>query len=253
MLLSFKHIIRGILLIAVLVTFSTCKKENLCDCFKGTGSETTVERTVEGDFKELYIEDKLDVHLIQGTEYSIKITGGKHVVKLVKTELKNGVLYVRDDNKCGFTRSYKKKITVYITLPALYRLTNDGVGDVVMDNQFVCDTLYYSMPNSGNLYLDLNANVVFGGMHGNGDVHMKGTIHNNSVFAGGQGYYYGFDAISENVILTLNTSGRMEVHPNSYLKIDMYQRSTGDIYYKGNPPLIEKATFAGSGKLVDKN
>jgi hypothetical protein len=33
----------------------------------------------------------------------------------------------------------------------------------------------------------------------------------------------------------------------------MLERSTGDIFYKGNPSTIWKATFDGKGKLIDKN
>lgn len=238
--------------LSAFLLFNSCKKENLCDCFKGTGKETS-EIRLPGKFDRLFIEDKIDVHLIEGNEYSVHIEAGSHVIKLIKTRIDDATLYITDDNKCDFTRSYKRKVVVYITMPYLYKIRHNGVGNVYMDNTFHCDTLYYGVSNSGDLHLNLDADVVFGGMHGNGDTYMKGVIAHNSVHAGGQGYYHGFDALSQDVILTLNTSGKMEVNVNSYLKIDMYDRSTGDIYYKGHPAIIEKATFAGKGNLVDVN
>lgn len=240
----------------VLITFglllNSCKRENLCDCFKGTGPQTEEMRSV-GPFDKVNITEKIDVHLIQGSEYSIKIVAGKHLVKLIRTEVKDGTLYISDHNKCDFTRSYKNTIAVYVTMPSLLYVRNDGVGDCYMDNTFTCDTLRYYMSNSGNLHLDVNAYSVYGGMHGNGDVYMKGIVHNNSVWAGGQGYYHGYETDAVNVILTLNTSGSMEVLASEYLKIDMAKRSTGNIYYKGYPPNIEKHTFYGTGKLIEEN
>lgn len=241
-----------ILLLILAAVFVTCKKENLCDCFKGTGKQTEETRNLEA-FNQVFVQDEIDVHLIEGSEYKVRVEAGKQVIKLVKTIVKDGILTISDENKCDFTRSYKREVIVYVTLPKIRKLRNDGLGDVYMDSQFTCDTLNYYMSNSGNLHLNLNADIVYGGMHGNGDVYMKGTLNESSIFAGGQGYFYGFDALAQNVILTLNTSGRMEVNVNGLLKIDMYERSTGDIYYKGHPTEIWKSTFAGKGKLVDKN
>jgi hypothetical protein len=245
---------RNVLLLLLLgITLTTCKKENLCDCFKGTGKETTEERSIE-PFREVFVTDKVDVHLTQGAEYSLKVVAGKRVIKLIKTRVLDGVLNISDDNACDFTRSYKRKVTVYVTMPDLRRVNNDGVGDTYMDNRFTCDTLNYYQSNSGNMHLDLDADIVYGGMHGNGDVYMKGTVNENVVFAGGQGYFHGFDAVSNRVVLTLNTSGRMEVNVSGGgpMKIDMYARSTGDVYYKGYPSTIY-GTISGSGKMLDKN
>jgi hypothetical protein len=248
----FHYLRKNIFLLLIASLLVTCKKENLCDCFKGTGKQTSEERSLAA-FNQVYVQDEIDVHLTEGSEYKIKVEAGKQVIKLVKTIVKDGVLTISDDNKCDFTRSYKRKVIVYLTLPKLRKIENNGLGDVYMDSQFTCDTLNYYMSNSGNLHLNLNADIVYGGMHGNGDVYMKGLVNESSVFAGGQGYFYGFDAVAQKMILTLNTSGRMEVNVNSFMKIDMFERSTGDIYYKGYPSSIWKATFAGKGKLIDKN
>ena len=248
----FRYLMKKILLLLIASMLITCKKENLCDCFKGTGKQVSEERNLNA-FNQIYLQDEIEVHLTEGSEYKVKVEAGKQVIKLVKTIVKDGVLTISDENKCDFTRSYKREVIVYVTLPKIRKLVNDGLGDVYMDTQFNCDTLNYYMSNSGNMHLNLNANIVYGGMHGNGDVYMKGIVNESSVFAGGQGYFYGFEAVAQKVILTLNTSGRMEVNVNSLMKIDMYERSTGDIYYKGYPSTIWKATFAGKGKLIDKN
>ena len=238
------------LVLAVGVIFSTCKKENLCDCFKGTGKQTAETRNLT-PFDEVFVQDKIEAHLIEGNEFSVRVEAGQHLIKLIKTTVENNKLTIKNNNKCDFTRSYKRKIIVYITLPRLRKLTNNGVTNVYMDSQFKCDTLNYSASNSGDLYINVNATIVYGGMHGNGDVYMQGFVNENYLFAGGQGYFHAFNTSAQKVILSLRTSGKMEVNANSFLKIDMYQKSTGDIYYKGNPNLIEN--IDGSGKIINAN
>jgi len=195
------------------------------------------------------VEDNLEVHIKNGTSYSAKITAGSKVMPLIKTNVEGGKLKITDNNTCDFTRDYKRKITIIITVPSINKITQNGTGNLYMDDEFVCDRLSYYLSNSGNLYINTTANIVYGSMHGNGDVYVKGKIKSNFIYAGGQGFYHAFDANSDEMILTLNTSGKMEVSVNQFLKIDMAERSTGNIYYKGNPTNTT-LNLLGSGKLI---
>jgi len=243
-----KFFAKYIVLFFLLTPFYSCKKENLCDCFKGTGKDVTELRTLLS-FNKVLIQDKIDVHILKGSGYSVRITAGSKVISLIKTKVENNQLTITDENTCDFTRSYKRKIVVYITLPDIIKLQHDGLGEVVMEDEFMCDTLSYYLSNSGNLHLNVNATTVYGGMHGNGDVTIKGKIKSNFINAGGQGFYNSQDAISSEMILTLATSGKMEVNAIDFLKVDMLVNSSGDVYYNGNPSKIT-AVLKGKGKLI---
>ena len=245
-----KKIKISFLVLSMLMFFSTCKKENLCDCFKGTGKQTSESRSL-APFTEVFIQDKIEVHLIEGNEYAVRIEAGEHLVKLIKTTVENNKLTIKNNNKCDFTRSYKRKIVVYVTLPKLRKLTNDGVSTVYMDSRFKCDTLNYSASNAGDLHLNLDATIVYGGMHGVGDVYMEGIVYESCVYATGQGHFHGYNVAAQRVILTLKTSGKMEVNANALLKIDTYQKSTGDVYYKGSPNII--ANTNASVEVINAN
>ncbi len=245
----FKSLMKSYFLIFILFfLFNSCKKENLCDCFKGTGKDIEETRSLNA-FDEILVEDKIEVHIKNGTDYVAKIVAGSKVIPLIKTSVENGKLKISDNNTCDFTRDYSRKVIVEITVPALNKINQNGTGNVIMDDEFNCDILSYYLSNSGNLYINTTANIVYGSMHGNGDVYVKGKIKSNFIYAGGQGFYHAFDANSDEMILTMNTSGKMEVSVNQFLKIDMAERSTGNIYYRGNP---NKTTLniKGTGKLI---
>jgi hypothetical protein len=232
----------------VLILFNSCKKENLCDCFKGTGKNITEKRQLS-PFNELLVEDNIDVHIKQGNDYSATITAGSNVMSLIKTRIEDGKLKITDNNTCDFTRDYQRKVRINITVPSINKINQNGTGNVFMEDEFICERLSYYLSNSGNLYINTNANIVYGSMHGNGDVYVKGKIKSNFIYAGGQGYYNSFEASSDEMILTLNTSGSMKVSVNQFLKIDMLDRSTGNIYFKGNPTNIS-LNIKGTGKLI---
>lgn len=232
----------------ILILFNSCKKENWCDCFKGTGKDIE-ETRILNPFDELLVEDNIEVHVKKGIDYVVKITAGSKVMPLIKTSVENGRLKIYDNNTCDFTRDYKRKVSVLVTVPVLNKITQNGTGNVVMDDEFNCDKLSYYLSNSGNLHINISANIVYGSMHGNGDVYVKGKIKSNFIYASGQGFYYAYGANSDEMILTLNTSGIMEVSVNQFLKIDMNERSTGNIYYKGNPAKTT-LNMKGSGKLI---
>jgi Putative auto-transporter adhesin, head GIN domain len=240
-----------LLLVFTGVFFTTCKKENMCDCVKGTGANITVTRQLEA-FNKIIAQDKVDVHIINGNEFSVKVEAGKQVIKLIKTKVENNTLTITDDNRCDFTRSYKRKVIVYVTLPVLKHLTQDGVGDIYMDTQFVCDTFRYAVSNSGNTSLDIKADIVFGGMHGNGDVTMKGVVKENYIHSIGEGFFDSYDTDTQSMIVTLRSSGKIKIRASNYIKLDLYNRSTGNVYYKGNPAIIEKIG-TGKGELINDN
>ncbi len=243
-----KNLLKYLSFIILIFLFSSCKKENWCDCVKGTGENIEEIRNLSS-FNAILINDKIEVHLIKGSIYQVKVVAGSNVISLIKTEVENGRLKISDANKCDFTRSYKRKVVAYITLPDIVKIEHDGTGEMFMNDQFSCDTFRYYLSNSGNLNLNLNANTVYGGMHGIGDVNLKGKIKSNFIYASGQGFYNSNEAISNEMILTLNTSGKMEVQVVDFLKVDMLAASTGNVYFKGNPATIT-TTIQGKGKLI---
>src|SRR5437879_832707 len=94
------------LLLLNFVLVNSCKKQNMCDCFKSRG-ETIIEDRKVSDFTTIHIFDKIDVYFTQDTTVmtnTIKVVTGKHLMSNVTTEVSGGVLQIKNQNKCNFVR-----------------------------------------------------------------------------------------------------------------------------------------------------
>ena len=127
----------------ILVIFSSvgfsCMKEQMNDCFQSTGADITITRQLNS-FSKINIGENFKIILKQDTtqnEY-IKITGGKNIVGQIITKVKNGTLTVTNRNTCNFVRSYKRKITIEISVKYLDEITIYSVSDLVTP-----DTLHF--------------------------------------------------------------------------------------------------------------
>ena len=242
-----KYLILSASFIILLLTFLGCKKENLCDCFKSTGSETIIYRDLTNSFDTVLMKDKLDVYLIEDTIDKIEIHGGKHLVNLVHTDVANNKLTITNNNKCNFVRSYKRRIKVYVHVTNLKSIVQNGVGNLYCVNDITSDSLTYQIFNSGDLHLKVNNLFLRGGVNGMGDIYAEGTtlIHNSNIK--GEGFLFAESLNTQTSDLIMKTSGTSKITANSQIILTLTQ--SGNVYYHGNPSVIQ-TSITGSGKLI---
>ena len=160
--------IRNIFILLTLTfVVNSCKKENLGDCFKPTGTIETRIREVS-NFRNVIVNDKIELYLTQGPTFEVKIEAGKNLFMNIKTTVNSGTLTIENINKCNFVRSPKKKVIAYVTLPYLRMVRNMGTGNVYFSNQFTQDSLDIRIANSGDVHFNVNVNYFASSTHGNG-------------------------------------------------------------------------------------
>lgn len=233
------------LFLIVTILFSACKKENRCDCFKRTGSVIIETREISG-FDKIYVEDNLNVFLTQDSIFSVKVEAGENIAPLIKTEVRNGTLYIKNDNRCNWTRSYDKPFNVYITMPVITYVTSDGTGNIKGLNTIKRDTIDVQIKNSGNIELSLTSLKINSHMHGSGDVTLSGTTYEHACDIGGTGYLYCTNLKTRYTFVHTFTTGICYVNCSGYL-ICIIDR-IGDVYCYGHPATVAK-TLNSSGKL----
>ncbi len=191
--------IKIILILFAVLFLSSCKKENSCDCFKRTGTIVTVDREVSG-FDKLFIEDNLNVYITQDSVFDVKIESGENLISLIKTEVTaDGTLFIRNKNRCNWTRSYDKPFNVYVTMPVLNFLTSDGTGNIKSLNAITTPYLEIQTKNSGDVELVVNNSKITSHMHGSGDLTLHGHTFDHACDIG---VVPAMDkAISRNIIL----------------------------------------------------
>lgn len=232
-------------------TFLSCKKENRWDCIKRTGEQTSETRTLP-PFTSIQLKDNIDVFITQGPIQEVKVVAGKNLVSLVRTEVMNGELCLNNDNKCNWARSYKKGvIAVYVTMPTLSYVENKGSGNIKSLNTIFCGKISMLTNESGDIDLSLNAaDLVYVSCLGSSDITLRGYTPSLGIYHISEGYLYCDSLQADNAWTESKASG------NEYLNVKTSLKASidwaGDIYYLGNPPIIE-AKENGKGKLIHQN
>ncbi len=234
-----------LLVLCFLLFFSECKKENRCDCFKRTGSIETETRNV-GSFNQIYVENNLNVFITQDSIYEVKVEAGENLIPLIKTEITDGTLFIKNKNRCNWARSYDKPFNVYIKMPFVKYITSNGTGNIKSLNTITTDTFQIQTKNSGNIELTVNSSQIISHLFGSGDLTLHGKTYEHSCSIGGTGYLYSSDLQTKYTWIESYTTGLSYVSATDLLicRIDQI----GDVYCYAHPTSVDK-TFKGSGHL----
>lgn len=239
---------RAFLILFVIALFAGCKKENLCDCFKSTGEMVTEERTTD-PFNSIQLSENVNLYLTQDTFFSIKAEAGKNLLPLIKTRVEDNTVFISNDNKCNWVRSYKPKVNVYITMPSLIHINYIGCGDISMQNTFTGDSIYFETKNgSGLVNLDLDVRKCYLIIHtGPLDVYTKGKADELQMYYIGAGMIHCEEMPVNYAYVTNRSTGNCYINVRDLL---IYHLTwSGNVYYKGNPPQIQ-GERTGDGELI---
>ena len=229
------------------VLFSTCKKENLCDCIKRTGTIVTETRAITG-FDSIVALDNMNVFIMQDPNFEVKVEAGKNIVPLITTEVVNGTLTISNNNRCNWTRSYDKPFNVYIKMPVVHCVTSNGTGNVKSLNTITTNELSIWIKNSGNIELIVNNSKVTTQIFGAGDVTLQGATTNHYCDIGGTAFLNCKDLQTNYTWVHTFTTGLCYVTTtNLACRIDYI----GDLYCYGNPVTVQK-TIDNTGQLYLK-
>jgi hypothetical protein len=181
------------------------------------------------------------------TTCTAKVVTGKHLMSNISTEVSNGILQIKNNNKCNFVRGSHNEVIVYVTSPRIKYFIQDGVGNIYSANIIKQDTVDYNIRNSGDIHLSVNVKVIFGHMFGIGDCYLTGNSGNHLVNATGECFINAQDLQTSYCFIVYKSTG--EAHLNVTGELDAVINYTGNIYYTGPVSVIHK-TATGSGQLI---
>ena len=225
--------------------FGSCKKENRCDCIKRTGDIVVDIRQI-GGFDRIQVENNVNVFVIEDSVFEVRVEAGENIVSLIKTEVKNNTLIVRNKNRCNWTRSYQKPLNVYVHLPKLTYITSDGTGNIRSQNTFHTDTIDVQTMNSGDVELAVDNARVRTHMFGSGDIILKGATDEHDCSIGGTAYIYAGTLRTNYTYIHTFTLGSCYIHATNLLICVIDEK--GDVFCTGNPATVERSQNS-SGQL----
>ena len=238
----------NIILALILITFSGCKKDSLCNCLKKTGDEITEIRATN-PFTSIEMNNNVDVIIKPDTTYKIQVTCGKNLIDGIQTEVINNRLVVRNINKCNWLRDFRNTFTVEVSVKDLTQITNNGSG-----NLYFTDTLFqpeFQVDNwsgTGTLNLLLHCNETRLKLHtGPADINAAGYTAVGYVYTAGNGFCNTRNLVSDYCYVTSKSTGDVYVTATKELQAEI--KYNGDVFYSGTPATI-KSVITGSGKLI---
>ena len=241
-----KFIFTGI----IFLLLASCKKENMCDCLKGTGGEETEIRNISG-FAKIKLYNNVDLVIRHGKPYGCKVIAGSHLIDKITTETDGEFLVIRNNNKCNWVRSFQNKYTVEVSLPSLQYIYYAGSGNISS-----ADTIHetiFSMDGwtcSGSVNLLLNTGTSWLTLHtGTADLKVSGNSGVSYVYNSGSGPMDCSKLETGYTYVTNAGTNDLSVWVTKELGARIMLQ--GDIYYLGSPYKIEK-DIAGKGSLIHR-
>jgi len=213
----------------------SCRKENGFDCFKGVGKHTTEYRNLSS-FQIIKIE----------------LVGGENIIGLVSSNIANNELIIRNNNKCNWSRSYKKSIITlnihFTKLDSLYIL---GECDLFSKDTLYLNKFRLDVKSVGTIDLKVKAhNFIFWPI-GNGDFKISGNTDYYFLGSVGSGNIYCTEFKSHFTQIASKSTANSYIYSDGILIID--DIGYGNIFYSGNPDSINIKQHTGTGQLIQLN
>ena len=242
-----------IIILAFQILFNSCNKDTSPDCFKSNGKDLK-ETRYPGIFNEIIVRNKIDITIIQSTEFKVEIIAGKNLLKKIETLVNEEALVIDNKNTCNFVRGYKRDIKMFIYMPYLKKVLHEGVGTVNISDNFNQDTILVRAENSGDTYLNGKYKQVRTSTHGNGDIYAKGSCNSLYVYANGTNFLYADNLIVSDYVFAETLSlGDCFLNTSRLKTLEVNIHAEGNIFYSDEPGLIINASEpATKGKLMKK-
>lgn len=226
-----------------------CKKENACDCFKGTGDIIFEERQLP-TFSSVYVEDNVNLIFQEDTIQKITVEAGKKLIKNIITEMNGSELKIKNINKCNFVRRYDIPVNVYIHYirNQFYNVKTKGTGTISNSNACTNDSIDLQSESSGDINFQMGGQCkTLTHQHGAGDITLTGSCDQVAIFSQGVGYTIADGCNTNYTWVYTNTTGKITVRTSGLLITVI--NGSGNIYYTGNPSSINN-TENSTGRLL---
>jgi hypothetical protein len=234
---------------ALLLT-NSCKKENMCDCFKSTGADKTEYRSLSG-FTKIELHNNVDLIITPGKPFACEVTAGSHLVSMVTTEVSGQTLIIRNENRCNWVRSFQNKFTVEVSMPSIDYIYFTGSGHVVTKDTIKGDI--FTMDGwtcSGSMDFLFNCNTTWLSFHtGTADLKAAGRSGVSYVYNAGAGPMDCTSLETGYTYITNKSTNDCSIYATK--EIGATINLQGNIYYHGEPYKIDQ-TVTGSGRLIKR-
>jgi hypothetical protein len=218
------------------------------DCIKGTGEVMLEERPV-GFYDGITVSDDINLVILNDTARNLVVEAGENLLPEISTEVKDGMLYLRNDNVCKYLRSYQKEILVKAYVNDLKKMAFAGSARIISGNLLSFDYFLMWLDGArGEIDLEMNIEqLVLEHVSGNGLTRLSGEVRNGIINSKAQGLLYLKELKIRNLKITSNSYNDAYIWVTD--TIDIAVENLGNVYCRGNP-YIKSYKRTGKGQLI---
>ncbi len=243
----------SLLFLFMLFVVFSCKKPENRTCFKLLGPETTKEIPL-ASFDRLDLREHIEFVLIQDSLDKVVLKGGRNLLNLIEVNVSDGLLMIKNKNRCNFLRNAKKVVVAEIHFTSLINIRFVGTEPLRSQGTIYTDYFtFYSRDGAGDVTLDVNAiQLNAEANHGWCNFTLTGITKNARICAKSNSYcdVTGL-LVTDSIYVASETVGDIKINANN-LMIHGYITESGNIFYKGIP-LGQNVLLNGTGKVWSMN
>lgn len=228
----------------------SCQKEQMADCFMPTGKIITEHRVLSA-FTKIDLSDRIKLNYKYSSNYYAEVEAGKNLLKGVSTNIKNGTLEIKNNNRCNWVRSFEHHITVTLYAPDFNYFTYRGSGEVNFIDTLKANDFSLELWNaSGDMFLKIKADYISLKSHtAPGVIIAEGECRELYCYLGGNGKIDTKDLESSIATAINKNTGNIFIQCHDNLKAEI--EGSGNIEYIGSPIVDFKKS--GSGNLIKRD
>lgn len=210
----------------------------------------TEERSL-GSFHSIDIYDLIDITLIQDSTDHVVVRCGENIIGLVSTEVENGVLTIRDENKCNWLRSLPVDIEVDVHFTEMRNIRNEGSGTLTCAGRIQEDVFeFHSWHTVSKNYLNVAAEEVTVQLHAGGSyVEVQGAAQMAYYYNSGRGKLRAAGLLSTNIWADNKSEGDIICSIDGGTLWYMLDGKGSTSYY-GEPSEVIEVSQLGDGELI---
>lgn len=194
------------------------------------------------DFSAVGLGISGDLYFTQGSPQEVVIQADEGDLEKIITEVKNGVLHIRQDR---WTRNLRN-VTIWVTAPEVEGLHLSGSGKIIAEKNIRSDEIELKVSGSGNIkVMDLEGDEVDVALSGSGGVELAGSGDEMGVSISGSGSVNARNMNTAECSVRISGSGNCQINVTG--ELDARISGSGSVTYFGNP--VVDAAVSGSGRV----
>lgn len=196
-------------------------------------------------FEGVSLASSFDVSIEYGQQQQVTITGSEAFFEKLEVKVEKGILFL------GMKKGKYSKLNLKakITIPRLNFGEIVGSGDMLISNFSNLTDLKLRISGSGDITatkeLSIKNNLEVQ-ITGSGDVQINGSAQHSTISITGSGECKSADFKTNSNLTRITGSGNVEI--NAAKAVEVHLSGSGDLYYKGNPSILQKITGSGNIK-----